>query len=320
MEGISSEIRDRVFAVADELYQEGGQDRFPTVDQVRRTARVDMNSASTLMKEWRKKQTAPAVVAVAVPDAVQQVFGGAVAAAWAEAQRLAGEQLEGQRVAFEAEKEEAEALRAELSDAFEAQQAELEHAQERLNKQHQEMTLERQVAADARDELQDVRRQLEAVKLQNATLNERCDGLFERVQVAETQAEKHESAAEKAIQALEQERLKSQDLAGQVRDFKAEAGRLQAENNELKKALEAAHVRAATDKEAAEKAVADKQAAEKLAADTQAQGAADRAAAEKEIAVLQAQLNAAQDFKALLEQQEKTNGEAQDTNQNHSTD
>lgn len=305
MEGISSEIKERVFAVADELYQESGQDRFPTVDQVRRTARVDMNSASALMKEWRKQQTAPAIVAVSVPESVQQAFGGAVAAAWAEAQRLASEQLEAQKAGFEAEKLEAEALRAELSEAFEQQESELKQAQERLSKQCEEMTLEKQAAEDARDELSDVKRQLDAVTLQNATLNERCDGLTERVQVAEKQAEKYESAANKAADTLDQERLKSQELAGQVRDFKAEAGQLRAENNELKKQLEADQAQAQADKAEAEKADQARQAADKEAAEVKEQAAADKAAAEKEIAVLKAQLNAANEFKQLLEQQKK---------------
>lgn len=305
MEGISSEIKERVFATADQLYADGGQDRLPTVDAVRRAARVDMNSASALMKEWRKQQTAPAVVAVSVPEGVQQAFSGALAAAWSEAQRLANEQLEAQKAGFEAEKLEAEALRAELSEAFEAQEKELEQVQDQLQRQHQELTLERQASEDARDELQDVRRQLDAVTLQNATLNERCDGLAERLQVAEKQSEKYESEARKAADALDQERIKAQELAGQVRDFKAEAGQLRAEVNELKKALDSAQVQAAADKEAADLAVADKQAADKEAAEVKAQAAADKAAAEKEIAVLQAQLNAANEFKQLLEQQQK---------------
>ncbi|MDW2312477.1 DNA-binding protein [Vibrio sp. 1075] len=55
--GIPSEIRDRIFQVANELYDEANREKMPTVDQVRRAAKADMNTTSSVMREWRKQQT-----------------------------------------------------------------------------------------------------------------------------------------------------------------------------------------------------------------------------------------------------------------------
>ena len=83
---ISSEIRNRIIAIVEQFYQEGGNDRFPTVDQVRWAARADMNTTSLVMKEWRRQQTAVlAMVVVAVPERVQEVMKSALATLWGEA-------------------------------------------------------------------------------------------------------------------------------------------------------------------------------------------------------------------------------------------
>lgn len=57
---LTKETRDRIFAAADELFEQNGRDGFPTVDAVRKAARVNMNDASSGMKEWRRAQTAQA--------------------------------------------------------------------------------------------------------------------------------------------------------------------------------------------------------------------------------------------------------------------
>ncbi|ULF72059.1 DNA-binding protein (plasmid) [Vibrio alginolyticus] len=75
--GIPSEIRDRIFQVANELYDEANREKMPTVDQVRRAAKADMNTTSSVMREWRKQQTSQvAPVIVTVPERVQDEFQG----------------------------------------------------------------------------------------------------------------------------------------------------------------------------------------------------------------------------------------------------
>ena len=64
----AADARERVFAAANQLFEEAGRQTMPTVDQVRRLARVDMHAATAAMREWRRQQTAQAApVAIAVP-------------------------------------------------------------------------------------------------------------------------------------------------------------------------------------------------------------------------------------------------------------
>ena len=90
MSQIPAEIRDRITAVANELFEDAGREAFPTVDAVRRAARADMNTTSAVMREWRRAQTAQAVpVAVAVPETITQANAVALAALWQQAQAIA---------------------------------------------------------------------------------------------------------------------------------------------------------------------------------------------------------------------------------------
>ncbi|CAE6868663.1 hypothetical protein CFBP6600_44840 (plasmid) [Xanthomonas arboricola pv. corylina] len=82
----SQDARDRIFKAADALYDQAGREVFPTVDAVRKAAKVNMNEASTVMKEWRRTQARPAPAAVQVPETVQLAAGSAVVAIWQAAQ------------------------------------------------------------------------------------------------------------------------------------------------------------------------------------------------------------------------------------------
>ena len=102
---LAKDTRDRIFAAADSLYEQAGRAAFPTVDAVRKVARVNMNDASAGMKEWRRAQTAQAApVAVQVPEAVQQASSAALASLWKEAQELANESLRAAQAGWDAER------------------------------------------------------------------------------------------------------------------------------------------------------------------------------------------------------------------------
>lgn len=128
---ISKEARDRIFAAANTLYEQAGQaGTFPTVDAVRKLAKVNMNDASAGMKEWRRAQSAQAApVAVQVPEAVQQAGAAAVATLWQEAQDLANESLRAAQAGWEAERAEAEALTKQIGDAYDELVANFDAAQ-----------------------------------------------------------------------------------------------------------------------------------------------------------------------------------------------
>lgn len=130
---ITSDVRDRIYRAADELYQQLGRESFPIVDQVRRLAAVDMNAASAVMREWRKEQTIrTAPVAVQVPEDITASANKAIDTLWIQAQNLANEALRAAQAAWEKERAEAEVLRDELSAAFDQQAAELLAAQRRI--------------------------------------------------------------------------------------------------------------------------------------------------------------------------------------------
>ena len=119
---IPADVRERIIAAAADLFEQTGRQTMPTVDAVRRAARVDMNAASSEMKEWRRAQTAQAApVAVAVPESVQQASSAAVATIWQQAQELANESLRSAQAAWETERGELDAMRQELAEAFERQ-------------------------------------------------------------------------------------------------------------------------------------------------------------------------------------------------------
>lgn len=179
---LTKDTRDRIFAAADSLYEQAGRAAFPTVDAVRKTARVNMNDASVGMKEWRRAQTAQAApVAVQVPEAVMQANNASLSALWQEAQELANESLRAAQAGWDAERIEAETLNKQMADAYEAQAVELIAAQERI------ADLEA-AARQATDDAEAMRRQIE--ETHNALL-----AMQQRAAVAEQRAEEIERRA-----------------------------------------------------------------------------------------------------------------------------
>jgi len=127
------EIRERILAAAQTLFEQSGRKELPTVDAVRKLSRTSMNDASAVMREWRRLQIVSATAAVvSVPERVSQASAAALSTLWGEAQELANESLNVAQAAWDAERAEAEKLRVELSSAFEAQGAELEAVKTKL--------------------------------------------------------------------------------------------------------------------------------------------------------------------------------------------
>jgi colicin import membrane protein len=123
----ASDTMERISAAADELFEQNGRATYPTVDAVRKAARVNMNDANSGMREWRRNQMARAVpAAVQVPAAIMEVQATLVAQVWQVAQAVAGESLGAAQAAWNAERNQFETLNKEMADAFEFQAAELE--------------------------------------------------------------------------------------------------------------------------------------------------------------------------------------------------
>lgn len=222
---IAQEVRNRIVASANQLYEQAGRADFPTVDAVRRHAKVDMNAASTVMKEWRRMQTAtPAPVAVVVPDRLRQVSDTALASLWAEAQEIANEALRAAQASWDAERAEAEAIREQVASAFQAQAVELDTATARVAE------LEKALA--------------ESVA--------RGDSLAERLdqQEAATQAATHR--AELAEQHVEQIEQRAADLKAELDRAHADVDRLRTERDQAAARADHATTSAAATAERAE--------------------------------------------------------------------
>ena len=164
---INADIRARILAAADQLYEEGGRDALPTVDAVRRAARASMGDTSAVMKEWRRQQTAQAApVAVTVPEPVAQANNAALAALWRQAQELAAETLQAAQAAWESERQELDALRQEVAAAYETQATELEQIKTEL--------------AAAQQELQTAEKKLLSANIRSERAEERASDIEEQ--------------------------------------------------------------------------------------------------------------------------------------------
>ncbi len=132
---LPSEVQERIFSAADELFEESDREKAPTVDQVRRLARVDMNAASAGMREWRRlRMNQGAQNAVVVPESIMQVAQQMVGALWSQSQALANQAFRDQQAAWESERAELELVHNELSAAYEVQESQIDEFRQAAEK------------------------------------------------------------------------------------------------------------------------------------------------------------------------------------------
>ncbi|MGY4883575.1 UNVERIFIED_CONTAM: DNA-binding protein [Xanthomonas citri pv. eucalyptorum] len=194
---LPKDTRDRIFAAADALFEQAGREVFPTVDAVRKVAKVNMNDASTAMKEWRRAQARPAPV-VQVPEAVQQVASTAVLALWQAAQDAANDALRAAQAGWEAERQEADALSQQMADAYEAQALELEAAQARIAELEAAMQQAVTAAATHQAAIDQVHTELVDLQQRASTAEARASELRTELDRAHLVAAEQRSAAGQA--------------------------------------------------------------------------------------------------------------------------
>lgn len=183
---LASDTHDRIFKVADDLFEQSDRKLIPTVSAVREAAKADMNTTSQMMKIWRTKlasKSAPAPIAV--PESIAQAGVAAIAALWQQAQALAAETLRAAQVAFEQERAEHDGERADLVAAFDRQADELVAVRETAKTAaaaqaalvadlRSQLDQSRQDAMQAHSELMEataeLRGELKAAQAHNATL------------------------------------------------------------------------------------------------------------------------------------------------------
>ncbi|WP_017160887.1 DNA-binding protein, partial [Xanthomonas phaseoli] len=172
---MNRDTRDRIFAAANQLYEAAGREAFPTVDAVRKAAKVNMNDASAGMKEWRRAQTAQAApIAVQVPEAVQQLHSQGLAALWQAAIDQANESLRAAQAGWEAERAELDALNKQLGDAYDAQAVELEALQAKLTEAGELRDAAIESARTLDEQLDDTRRKLSTAEARTVEIERRA--------------------------------------------------------------------------------------------------------------------------------------------------
>jgi DNA repair exonuclease SbcCD ATPase subunit len=209
---IPADVRERIIQSAVDLYAQAGHETFPTVDQVRRAARVDMNAASSVMREWRRQQTVKAApVAVTIPEAVAQANSVALAALWSQAQALANESLRSAQASWESERGELDAMRQELAEAYETQAAEIERLNAQLLQQAEALESERVSGRETLARAAEAERSAAVLDVQlnaaNAAIAQ-AEARFEQSEKNTQQARQAEQGARIAEQAC-QSRLES---------------------------------------------------------------------------------------------------------------
>jgi colicin import membrane protein len=159
---INKSARDRIFAAADFLYAETERKNFPTVDAVRKRALVNMNDASSVMKEWRRAQTTTfQQIPNQIPIELNASCTAALGALWSEATTMANESLRAAQAGWDVERREIEDLSRQLAVAYDLQateladaQSQIVHLQAQFDAMKSDMTAARQaVEAAKRDRL-----------------------------------------------------------------------------------------------------------------------------------------------------------------------
>lgn len=243
---MNQDIKDRIFAAADELFAASTTGDFPNVEAVRQKSRANMNYVVEALKEWRQRQRQTVqAVREPLPDSLQDAALTMGQSIWETAQRLANESLDAARAAFEAEKADLAKLSAEQSEAFESLRAELEAIQAKCSE------LET-VAQGAQREAADLREQLAAMTERTATAEARAVEIEKRADdlKAELGRAHNEADAERRRYGEEAARLNAALSVAQdaTKATTAEADRLRSDLAGIKAKAEAEQERNAEDR------------------------------------------------------------------------
>jgi colicin import membrane protein len=188
----SPSVRDRINTAADALYEESGRRTMPTVDAVRKLAKVNINDASTCMREWRRARSAPAEVPQPhLPEQLHLSCVTALRALWMEAVNLSGETLRMAQAGWDAERADAEALNEQIGSACAALEDELLttktqlESQKEINAQlHEQLGVSQGRAAEAEHSVVELRTAVSHLEARSLEIGRRADDLRQALEQA----------------------------------------------------------------------------------------------------------------------------------------
>jgi DNA repair exonuclease SbcCD ATPase subunit len=234
---VSKEIRDRIWMAADLLYEQAGRgEARPTVSEVRRQAKANMNDVSLVMKDWREAQKATVKsVAIEVPEPLAVMSVQTLGALWQTAQDHANESLRAAQAGWDMERLEAAALTQQISQAFDEQAVTLE-ATERNNGRLADANREQvQLIESLQAQVRELTNQLSTAIHDASQANVRASEIESRANELRKELDHAHSLAERVQEQAERDRAEQQrrfdDLKIERDDARqahaAELGRLQ---------------------------------------------------------------------------------------------
>lgn len=247
---LAHDIKERIFAAADELHSKSPTGEFPSVEAVRQESRAGMNNVVEAMKEWRQNQRKQ-VQAVREPlpaelHSTVQTMGQSF---WEVAQQLANESLDAAKVAFENEKSDLLQLSKEQSEAFEKQALELEAVHGAVSTLNEQVDAAKAAAQATAQELLETQRALLAAEQTAALATQRAEEIERRAGELRTELDHAHNEAEQRVA----------ELRAELEQVRAEADRLRTERDKAQQRHESAE--AGRDKARAEAATAREEAA-----------------------------------------------------------
>lgn len=230
---INPESRERIRAAASQLYEQGGRQRVPSVDAVRKLAGANMNDVSVVMKEWRAElNKAQSVPASPVPEQIQYAAQQLVAALWADAEALATEGIKAIQAEREAERAEAEQLRTDIAVSYDRLAAELEKTKGDLSQAVAHGAAQDELVSQLRELLATEQSARAVAEARAAASDARLDETQKRVGSLEALVEQSRTDLERSRQALEDESRRNRE------DLQAERQKHADEMSAAKRALE----------------------------------------------------------------------------------
>jgi len=228
---VSHEVKERIIAAANALYERNPTGEYPTVEAVRQESRAAMSTVVEVMKGWRESQRKQVqVVREPLPPLLQEHISTLGQSLWETAQQLANESLDAARAGFEAEKSDLQQLSDEQSAAFEQQAIELEAAQERIVAQEEQLRLNAEFSKSLTQQLDTIRQQLQASERATELALQRCEDTERRAAELRTELDHAHMEAEQSAAA-----------AQQVEDaLRSEADQLRTERDRTQQRLELA--------------------------------------------------------------------------------
>ena len=167
----NNQVIDKIHRIATELYIANGQKSYPTVAQVRTSAKTDMNTTSEAMKQWRNQQEQQVqTTQIDIPDAVQKAVNETTAKIWSLAQNTANDALHTAQKAWEKDKAESEQLTKEIAEEYDKQSIILEKTTEEKNQLSIDLQNLKSEYSEALTKLAGQQARLEAVEQHNKEL------------------------------------------------------------------------------------------------------------------------------------------------------